>query len=492
MMSPADSLIKRSLKAMGWSYSGVAVTVVLQIIASVVFARMLGARITGVFAFGLLMFPPFRFICEFGLGSALVQRPVLESGDIRSALSRSVVLALLTSVAWLLGIRTLAGWMNQQQYVAALNCFALVLLCLPIQTICTAILTKRLDQKYLQVSALIAYAGGYLAVGAYGAVHDWGVWSLVLGFLAQNLIATAILFAQTRLDLTLKFAGNSGFLWRFGSRAAAINISNWLTSSLDNMAVAWFFGTQTLGIYSVAYGLVRAPADKIVSTLQNVLFPASVLARDDKERLTKGCIAVVDAVFLLTAPAFCAVAVLAKTIIQALYGDNWYQASWVLPPFALSMILHCITVIVSALLWGSGGVNRDLRVQWSTAAIFLGAVIVAAQFSFVAVAWTVLPVTALRAGWGLHALMTTVGIDGRRMLRGFLSGTAMVILVTPALFIIDALLRQDMVSALFRLGWEAAAGGLIWAGGLGLLRTRLMTPELQAGLHSLHIALGRE
>jgi lipopolysaccharide exporter len=491
MMPPADRLIERSLRAMGWSYSGVAVTVVLQIIASVVFARMLGARITGVFAFGLLMFPPFRFICEFGLGSALVQRPVLESGDIRSALSRSIVLALLTSAAWLLCIRTLAGWMDQKQYVAALNCFALVLLCLPIQTICTAILTKRLDQKYLQVSALIAYAGGYLAVGAYGAVHDWGVWSLVLGFLAQNLIATAILFAHTRLDLTLKFDRNSGFLWRFGSRAAAINISNWLTSSLDNIAVAWFFGTQTLGIYSVAYGLVRAPADKIVSTLQNVLFPASVLARDDKERLTKGCIAVVDAVFLLTAPAFCAVAVLAKTIIQALYGDDWYEASWVLPQFAFSMILHCITVIVSALLWGSGGVNRDLRVQWWTAAIFLGAVLVAAQFSFVAVAWTVLPVTALRAGWGLRALTTTVGIDGRRMLRGFLSGTVMVILVTPALFMIDSLLRQNMISALFRLGWEAAAGGLIWAGGLALLRTRLITPELQAGLQSLRVALGR-
>jgi lipopolysaccharide exporter len=476
---------------MGWSYSGVAATVVLQIIASIIFARVLGARITGVFAFGLLMFPPFRFICEFGLGSALIQRPVLESGDIRSALSRSVALALCTSAAWLLCIRTLAGWMNQQQYVAALNCFALVLLCLPIQTICTSILTKRLDQKYLQMSALIAYAGGYLAIGAFGALHDWGVWSLVLGFVAQNLIATAILFTHTRPDLRLKFDRTSGFLWRFGWRAAAINISNWLTSSLDNMAVAWFFGTQTLGIYSVAYGLVRAPADKIVSTLQNVLFPASVLAREDKERLTKGCIAALDAVFLLTAPAFCAVAVLAKTIVQALYGDDWYQASWVLPPFAFSMILHCITVIVSALLWGSGGVNRDLRVQWWTAAVFVGAVIMAAQFSFVAVAWTVLPVTALRAGWGMRALMTTIGIDGRRMLRGFLSGSVMVIIVTPALSIIDALLRHNMVSALFRLAWEAAAGGLIWTGGLALLRTRLITPELQAGLQSLRVALAR-
>ena len=115
-----------------------------------------------------------------------------------------------------------------------------------------------------------------------------GCGALVLGFLAQNLMATALLVAHTRLDLRLKFKGNADFLWRFGWRAAAINISNWLTSSLDNMAVAWFFGTRTLGLYSVAYSLVRMPADKIVLTLQNVLFPASVLARDDKARLVKG------------------------------------------------------------------------------------------------------------------------------------------------------------------------------------------------------------
>ena len=476
---------------MGWSYSGVAAFVALQIVASILFARMLGARITGVFAFGLLVFPPFRFICEFGLGSALIQKPNLEVSDVQSAASRSWVLAVFTAVAWLLCIRVLALPMHQEPYIAALSCFALVLLCLPVQTICTAILTKQLDQKFLQVSSLAGYAGGYLAVGAFGALHDWGIWSLVLGFVSQNIIVTAMLLVHTRMNLSLRFERDAALLWRFGSRATAINVSNWLTSSLDNMAVAFFFGTTTLGVYSVAYTLVRTPADKIVSTLQNVLFPASVLAQDDRERLTKGCVAVFDAVFTLTAPAFCAIAVLAKTLVEALYGRNWYQAAWVLPPFALSMILHCLTVISSALLWGSGGVSRDMRLQWYSAGALLVAVLAAAQISFVAVAWTVLPVTALRALWGIGALTTTVGIDASRMLRGFLSGTVLVILITPVLFIMDTHLDRGSVSALVRLGWEAAAGGLLWIGAVTLLRTRLLTPELQAGLQSLRVALRR-
>jgi lipopolysaccharide exporter len=490
-MNRTDNLIGRSINAMSWSYSGVALNVVLQIVASVLFARVLGAHVTGVFAFGLLVFPPFRFICEFGLGSALIEKSTLGREDIQLALSRSLILSVITAVVWLLCIRVLASLMHQEQYISALNCFALVLLCLPIQTISTAVLTKHLDQKYLQVSSLVAYAGGYLAIGAFGALHDWGVWSLVLGFVAQNIIATAILLVHTRLDLTLIFKGNVAFLWRFGSRAAAINISNWLTSSLDNMAVAWCFGATTLGVYSVAYSLVRAPADKIVTTLQSVLFPATVLARDDRERLTRACIATVDAVFIVTAPAFCTVAVLSKTIVEALYGANWYEAAWVLPPLAVSMILHCLTVIVSALLWGSGGVNRDMRLQWCSAAALLAAVAVAAQFSFVAVAWTVLPVTALRAIWGIWALKTTVGFDTRRMLRAFLGGVIMVTVTTPVLAGLDGFMRRDMISALIRLMWEASAGGLLWAGAVMLLRTRLMTPELQSGLQSLRIALGR-
>ena len=481
----------RSFNAMSWSYSGVAVNVVMQIAASILLARTLGAHITGVFAFGLLAFPPFRFLCEFGLGSALVEKPLLSNGDIQLAISRSAILALVTAVAWLICIRLLAALMNQEQYVSALNCFALVLLCLPIQTICASLLIKHLDQKFLQVSSLVAYAGGYMAIGVYGATHDWGVWSLVLGFVAQNVIATVMLLVHTRLELKLKFRGDASFLWHFGSRAMAINISNWLTSSLDNMAVAWFFGTRTLGVYSVAYGLVRSPADKIVFTLQNVLFPASVLIRDDRERLAKGCIAVIDAVFIVTGPVFCSVAILARTIVDALYGPAWYEAASVLPPFAISMVFHCLTVIVSALLWGTGAVNRDMRLQWFAAGVLFTAVIVAARFSFVAVAWTVLPVTALRAICGVVVLLATVGLGTRRMLRAFLSGSAMVILVAPTLYIIDAYLRRDEMVALARLGWEVSVGSALWIGAIALLRNRLITPELQTGLQSLRIFLGR-
>jgi len=474
---------------MGWSYSGVAVNVALQLAASVVFARLLGAHTIGVFAFGLLVFPPFRFICEFGLGSALVQKQDLASVDVELALSRSVILALITAAAWVLCVHALAPSMHQQQYAPALSCFALVLLCLPLQTLCTAVLTRKLEQKYLQISSLVGYAAGYLSVGVYGALHEWGVWSLMLGFLAQNLIATAILLVHTRLELRLRLKGDAGFLWRFGARAAAINISNWLTSSLDNMAVAWFFGTRPLGVYSVAYGLVRAPADRIVTTLQNVLFPASVLARNDTERLAKGCIAVIDATFLIVAPAFCAVAILSVTIIDALYGSDWRQAAWLLPPLALSMIFHCLTVVVSALLWGSGGVNRDLRIQWCSAAAFLIGVLLAGRVSLVAVAWTVLPVTVLRAAWGMSALVTTVGIAPRRLLSAFLSGLILAALIAPALFWLDGFFQRALLSSIARLSWDVVAAALAWLGLAALLRARIMTPELQTGLRSMLVAL---
>jgi O-antigen/teichoic acid export membrane protein len=486
-----ENLFGRSLKAMGWGYGGVAIGVFLQIVNSIVFARMLGPQITGVFAFGLLVFPPFRFICEFGLGSALVEKSVLDAGDVQMAFSRSIMLAIATAVAWLLCIQVLAPLMSQRQYLPELDCFALVLLCLPIQTVCAAVLTKQLEQKYLIAVSFVAYAAGYMAIGTYGALHNWKVWSLILGFLAQNLLTTLLLLAHTKIDLKPRFKGDANFLWRFGARATAINISTWLTSGLDNMAVAWYSGTRTLGVYSTAYGLVRASADKIVTTLQSVLFPASVLARDDGERLKKGSIAAIDAVFMLAAPAFCSVALLSKTIVEALYGPAWNEAASVLPPFALSMVPHCLAVITSALLWGTGGVNRDLRLQWSAAAVLLLAVIVAGRYSFVAIAWITVPVTAFRAIWGTRALMATVGIGLKRMMRGFLGGAVLVIFISPTLYMIDNYMSGNAVPAITRLTGDVLAGGILWLGLTALLYGRLMTPELLAGLHSLRIAMGK-
>jgi lipopolysaccharide exporter len=106
-MNSTGNLMGRSLKAMSWSYSGVAISVLMQIAASILLARMLDAHITGVFAFGLLAFPPFRFLCEFGLGSALVEKPHLSNGDIQLAISRSAILALVTAVRT--AVRTIWG-----------------------------------------------------------------------------------------------------------------------------------------------------------------------------------------------------------------------------------------------------------------------------------------------------------------------------------------------------------------------------------------------
>jgi lipopolysaccharide exporter len=474
---------------MSWSYSGVVAMVVLQVVGSVFFARYLGAEIFGVFAFGLLVFPPFRILCEFGFGAALVDKSKLERDDVQRAVSRSMVLALAAAGAWLASIGFLTSLVHETQYAPALKYFALVLLALPIQTVCTALLTKELDQKHLQISSAVAYAGGYLGVGAVCALHDMGVWSLVLGFLAQNLLATLIVLARTGVTLSWTFNGDARFLWRFGSRVAITNLSNWLTGNLDNMVVAWFFGTAALGVYSVAYALVRTPADKLVVTLQNVLFPATAQVRGDRSRVAKACVATMDAVFLLTVPTFGAVAVLAETVVEALYGPSWSEASKVLPPLALSMILYSLTAISSSLLWGLGAIGRDMRIQWWSAAVFLLAIVFAGRYSIVAVAWTVVAISALRAVWGLGTLAVAAGISGRRVLRALVGGAMLGALVTPTLAGLDLYLRGHAMSALARLGSEILTGALLWAlASLLLVRAGLLTYELQSGLRALRAA----
>lgn len=491
--SGGNDLTARSFKAMSWGYLGVLITVALQTIGSIFIARYLGPRITGVFAFGLVIFAPFKLLCEFGFGSALVEKRDLADQDVDMALSRSTLLALCTSVVWLLLLRPLAPLAHQGEHVAELSIFALVLLSYPVQGICTAILTKKLEQRYLQVSSLIAYTVGYLGVAILGALAGWGAWSLVLGFLAQNLISTTMLLVHPGIPMRITLKGDAGFLWRFGGRATVINISNWLTSSADNIAVAFFFGPVALGVYSVAYNLVRTPTDKLVTTLQNVLFPVSTHARNDKVRLARASIAVIDAVILITAPVFCAIAALSGTLVDAVYGADWRDASFTLPPFALSMIFQSLIVVCSALLWGSGGVRRDMRIQWISAGIFVIAVLAAAQISFTAVAWTVLPITLMRATFGILALVKVLDIQRRRIARAFFAGGLLAFLITPVLLAADSYMRQGAVTASVRLAWEIAIGAVLWVGIVSLAHSRLVTSELETIYISLrHTLAGSE
>ncbi len=466
---------------MAWSYAGVAVFISLQVAANISYARLLGPDQFGLFASGMLATGVLKIISDLGLGSSLTQAQSVEAREIRLVFTRLMLTGACACVILLSLSRPLSIALEEPRLVPVFRCFAPALLWFPCATVCTALLARKLDQKHSQLANVLGYGIGYCGIGLTAALEGLDAWSPIIGFLAQLIVSTAVLYAYARPDLRPLFgrANEQSRLASYGLKIMLTNLSNWLIYAMDNLLVQRLFGTVRFGIYSVAYSVVRTPADHVVQTMQNVLLPASAQMKGDNARLGRGYIAVLDAALLVTLPMFATVAVLATTFVEALYGPRWTGAESILAPLALAMPLQATSAVTSASLWGIGSAGKELRIQWLAAAILLATILLCARWSFSAVAWGVLFAYSVRSIFMVSAFVRVISLPFSRVAVALRGASTVGIVVSVSMWGLDLRLRQTQDTPMENLLLEIAMAAILWTGSV-MVCHRWLSPELRS------------
>lgn len=76
-------LVTRSVDALAWAAGGTAARMVMQIIAQIVLARLLGPEQYGIFAIGAIVVGFSNFLSDVGLAYGLIQKDKVDADDIR-------------------------------------------------------------------------------------------------------------------------------------------------------------------------------------------------------------------------------------------------------------------------------------------------------------------------------------------------------------------------------------------------------------------------
>jgi O-antigen/teichoic acid export membrane protein len=197
----------------------------------------------------------------------------------------------------------------------------------------------------------------------------------------------------------------------------------------------------------MSYNLVRSPANHLVVSLQQVLFPASAQASREGHDVGRAYLIVLSAVALVSLPVFVSIAVLSNTTILTLYGAKWLDAAEMLTPLALAMPFHAMMAIGGPVLWGLGRAGLEFKVQIWIACVFLLVLLVASRHSAVAVAWGVLAVYVLRALWLTSLIAAFVGIRSGQVYSAIKGGFLLAAVNATALIVISDFLKSLHVAA---------------------------------------------
>jgi O-antigen/teichoic acid export membrane protein len=484
-MSKRPSLTHRTISGLLWTVAGKGAYGILQLIVLAILARLITPEAFGVVSAALIVIHLSAIVSQLGMGTALVQRPVLEQRHIDTAFTASFLFdATLGAAVWFgaplaAAFFNYAGVENNAGVEPVLRALAWIFPVGGLSTVAQSLMKRELRFRQLANLDVISYSIGYGVVGVPLALMKYGVWALVMAQIVHTAVKTGILLWWQRPRIRMPERRAFDELMYFGTGFTVAKIANQIAAQGDYLIVGRFLDAQALGYYGRAYTLMSSPANGFATVLDVVLFPVMAKVQTESFRLAaafRRAIALLTLVFLPLSIAF---VLLAPEVVHLLLGPRWTP---VIAPFqvlGLGMTFRSNSKIADALARATGAVYRRAWRQILYAVLVVGGAWIGQRWGITAVAWAVL--FAILVNW---LTMTHLSItDARMRWVDVFAAQVPAVMVTvlacvPGWLVISLLRHWETPALLVIIG-----GGAVMAGtaAIAILRapTRFLGPEGQ-------------
>ena len=314
---------------------------VAELIALLVLARLLSSHEFGLYAAALVVIKFSAIFQGLGVSPAIVQRPALEERHLRVGFTLSLLLGLaVPGLVWAMA-PTIAHIMRLEDLAPVVRATCVVFLCQGISMVALASAQRALRFRWLAGVDAYTFAIGFVGAGLTLAWFGFGVWALVGGLVAQNVLRMVVLLVGQRHPMRpmLERRAISELLY-FGGGFTLARIFNYLATQVDKLVVGRWLGAEALGLFSLASQFMTQPAVIFGQILDRVLFPTMAMVQEEPARLARAYRSGIAACALFVLPSSVVVAIVAPELVLVLLGRGW---DGVVAPFqilALGMLFR--------------------------------------------------------------------------------------------------------------------------------------------------------
>jgi O-antigen/teichoic acid export membrane protein len=221
----------------------------------------------------------------------------------------------------------------------------------------------------LQTSAVVADLCVAVPLALWGA----DAWALVGGWLALAVVRVVMSYGLHPYRPALHLDGNAvrellGFgRWIFGTTASA-----WLLTGGVQAVVGRVLGTETLGLYQMAWRVASLPTTEVTSVISGVTMSAYAKLQDSTVRVRSAYLRVVAGVALAVAPLAVGLVIYGEDLVRVVLGKPWSGILPIVQVLAVAGLARSIGATAGPVFQG---LNRP-QVQTRVAFVELGLVAV--------------------------------------------------------------------------------------------------------------------
>ncbi len=369
----------------------------INLLVQIVLARILLPEDFGILAIVVAIMNFLSIFVQSGLSTAIVQRKSITPIEISTLLTFSVAVASVLYVGVFFSAPLIASYYELPDLLWILRVLGITLILNAINSIQTAILSRRMAFKTLFVRTAIAIpAAG--ALGIVLALLGFGVWALVAQTIANVLIIIIFMSFDRSLRIRFGFSKESFLqLYGFSSKILLASLISSGHDSIRTMVIGKKYSEADLAYYDRGLTYSGYVSLIINATISGVLLPAFSQKQDDPETLRGMARRSVKLASFVMIPVLLGVAALSEPLIRIVLTEKWLPCVPFLVLFCILRIPGCIFSVDKQIYFAIGKSGLNLFYEATLLVMNLTVLIVMANYSIMAIAIGALVIELLGA-----------------------------------------------------------------------------------------------
>ena len=377
------------LRGLVWGAGARVAGLVIQMIGTVVLARLIAPGQFGLFAIASVFYGFGGLAGNLGLGTAIIQRPRISEAHLATAFWFNAAIGVVLTGLQILLAPLLAGWLHQPDVTPLIQLVALAYT-LSLSVVPMAILERSMKFRTVAIVEMFsswtalgcAIVGAFMGFGAYALIGQILIFNVLLS--ASSLIA-ARWWPKVRPSMSaLKD------LWSVSIWFTLGNLIGYWGQSADTLALGRTQTTAEVGYYNRGYNLMQLPMRHLGGVLTRVTTPALSSMQSDVERSKSAWLRSATLMALVSFPVCLGMAASAPALVRTLWGATWIPVVPLLQVLSLAGIPWSLVVAAEGLMMARGQARTFFWLSLLNSAVTIAAVLVGVRYGAIGVAWAIL------------------------------------------------------------------------------------------------------
>ena len=427
----SETMLKEKVAGgVAWSIAEKVGSMLLQMVVSIVVARLLVPEDFGVMAI-LTFFTALALVMvDSGFSQTLIRKESPTPQDYHSVFAFNIAVSVVL-YAVLVAVAPAVARYYELPVIADIA--PVLFLLLPINALCViqnTIFTREFRFRLLsQATFTASFVAGVVAVAM--ALAGCGVWSLVGQRVATLAVKTLILWVRSDWRPSLHFTMKPvREMAPFSFRLLTTDLISSIYNNISQMFIGKIYSADTLGYFNQAQKFKDLPLTSAMQSVQSVTYPALSQIGDQREKFAESYRQVLMVMAFMLMPVMVGIVAVAEDLFALLLGEKWMPTVPYLQILCLMGLFQPLAMIAYNILKVKSNGAIILRLEIAKKALMTLILVVTIPHSVKAVAWGLVAMSFCEFVINFVASMRYASLGVWRMVRTLLP----VLLITAAMY----------------------------------------------------------